>query len=98
MTKKATEQLQFSTITIPTPIKEITSLKNCIVTNEGEFYLVEVWFDDWQEEILANVSEEKRLHILNEVYIAELNSGFVFNSELEARLFLATMANLTGRS
>lgn len=49
MTKKATEQLQFSTITIPTPIKEITSLKNCIVTNEGEFYLVEVWFDDWQE-------------------------------------------------
>lgn len=92
-TKTAT--IPLTTVCIPSPIKKFTSRDNFIATNNGEIYApFDVLFEHWTDKELAKFSETELLTMLNQEFCEELSTGFVFKTELEAGLFVVTMAKL----
>ncbi|MDW0618355.1 hypothetical protein [Mannheimia haemolytica] len=95
MMKYANKEIKLSTITIPTPIKQFNSRDNYIVMNDGEVYSpYEVWYEHWSDEALGRLTEEMILNTLNAEFCGELETGFVFESEIEAQLFVSAMKKL----
>ena len=81
---------QLIPIYLPKPIPEITSRLNVIVTNEGEWYSpYESWCSTWE-----NCTEEQKLESVNAEYASEIESGFAFDDEESAELFVTAMRYL----
>lgn len=82
----------FVTISFPQPIDEITSIDNVVVSNDGEICsCYESWFGNYPDEELEKLTESERFLTLNQRYRDELESGFIFSNEWEAKSFVCAM-------
>ena len=86
------------TITFPEPIDEITSIDNVVVSNMGEIYsCYDSWFGNFPDEYLDKLTDSEKFLELNQRYRDELENGFVFSGELEAKSFVCAMRYAVNR-